>query len=203
MNHREIERWYRLRNLKKASQFLVGFFVVLLIAGLAVSRFVRPEAEQLETRGAPDSGIRIEKFNYSSPGAQPWELEAAEASVTESLDRVSLSRPRVVYHGGKGGSIYLSAASGTLDKKSSNVSFKGNVEIRLKDLTFRTDDIEYSQERRQAQTDSAIALEGTDFKVTGRGLRVYVESEEAVIEDEVDARISNVKWVDSKGRMPL
>lgn len=203
MNHKEIERWYRLKNLKKASQFLVVFFVVLLIAGFAASRLVRESSETLETREAPDSGIRIEKFSYSSPGAQPWELEASEASISESLDRVSLSHPRVVYHGGKGGAIYLSAASGTLDKKSSNVTFKGDVEIRLRDYTFRTDDIAYSHEKHEAQTDSPISLEAKDVQLTGRGLKVFLETEEAIIEHDVDARIYNVKWVDSGGRMPL
>jgi len=203
MNHREIERWYRLKNVKNASQFLVVFFVVLLIAGFAVSRWARERSEPFETRNMPGSGIRIEKFSYSSPGAQPWELEAAEASISESLARVSLSRPRVVYRGGKGGEIHLSAASGTLDKKSSDVTFKGEVEIRLRDLTFRTDHISYSNEKHEAQTDSAISLEGTDVRVAGRGLKVFLEKEEAVIENDVDARIYNVKWVDSGGRIPM
>jgi hypothetical protein len=37
MNHKEIERWHRLRNLKRASQVLVVVAVVLLACGYMVS----------------------------------------------------------------------------------------------------------------------------------------------------------------------
>jgi LPS export ABC transporter protein LptC len=203
MNHKEIERWYRLRNLKKASQFLVVFFVVLLVGAFVASRLVRERSDQLETGNVAGSGIRVEKFSYSSPGAQPWELEATEATVSESLDRVALSHPRVVFHGGNGGTIYLSSTSGTLDKKSSNVTFNGDVEIRLRDFTFRADDIAYSHEKHEVRTESPVSLEGPEVHVTGRGLKMFLETEEAVIENDVQARIDNVKWVDAGGRMPL
>ena len=62
MNHKEIERWHRLRNLKRASQILVVVAVVLIACGYRVSRFVRPSPVTIESPGPADGGIRIDTF---------------------------------------------------------------------------------------------------------------------------------------------
>lgn len=203
MNHKEIERWYRLRNLKKVSQFLVLFAMVLLIAGYAVSRFVKDSPEFVKFSSTGADGISIENFSYSVPGAHPWELAASKAVVSTSLDRVSLTAPKVVYHGGTDADIYLSAGAGTLDKKTSNVSMKEDVKIQFRGFLFRTDDIEYSDNKREAETSSPVSFEGGDLRLTGRGLKVLVEKEEIVVEHDVKARLYNIKWVEPGRKLPM
>jgi LPS export ABC transporter protein LptC len=203
MNHKEIERWYRLRNLKRASQFLIVVAVVLLVCVYTVSYWMRPGPDLVEAPGPANGGVRIDNFSYSSPGAHPWELQASTAMVSESLDRVDLKGPKVVYHGGAGGKILLAAKSGKLDKKSRNVSARGDVTIEYENFLFSTGAIEYSDEKRLAETSSPVSLESGDLRLTGKGLKVSVEREEVVIEDDVKARLFNVKWVEPKGRLPM
>jgi LPS export ABC transporter protein LptC len=203
MNHKEIERWYRLRNLKRLSQFLILFTVVLLAAVYAVLAWIKPGPIPVPFPSSGEAGITIENFNYSSPGTHPWELEASKAVASEALDRVTLTAPKVVYHGLTGTDIYLSAGTGTLDKNSSNVSMKDDVRIRFRGFLFKTDDIQYSHKSQKAETSSPVSLEGDDLRLTGKGLKVLVEKEEIVVEDAVRARLYNIKWVEPGNKLPL
>ncbi len=205
MNQKEIERWHRLRNIKRAAQVLVIATVALVVSGY-VALIIFPDQDPAKSFVAkpidPNAGMSIEGFSYSSPGAHPWELEAASAVASESLDKVSLGRPRVVYHGGLGGKIFLTADKGNLDKKSNNVIANGNVTIRYEDFVFTTGDINYSQDKKTAETDSAISMQGTDFHLEGKGLKMSVRDEEIVIEQDVRARLLNVRWLEP-GKVPM
>jgi LPS export ABC transporter protein LptC len=205
MNHKELERWHRLRNIKKASQFLVVAAVVLLFCGYLASRFFQLPDNPVDFASTVklDDVMRIDNFSYSSPGARPWELKANTATVSKKWDNVSLVKPKVVYQGGRGGEILVRAESGKLDKNSRNVFAQGNVTVSYKDLLFTALEIDYSDETKTAETSSPVALDGGDLRVTGKGLKVSIESEEMVIQHDVKACISNVQILGAKGKMPL
>lgn len=203
MKHKELERWYRLKNLQKAAQALVLVTVVLLIAGYAVSRIVRPVPEPFDPPAREQSGSRIEKFSFVVPGKHPWELKASVATISDDLDVVTLTDPTVVYQGGKGGTIELSADSGELNRKSQNVRARGNVVIRYRDMTFTTGEITYSQEKGQAETESPVTVEGAEIRISGKGFRLSVPDEEMVIDHDVKASLLNVKWVSPGSRLPM
>lgn len=204
MNHKEIERWYRLRNIKAAAQALIVASIVLAIGVYVASRFRPTEVEPSWPAPPKTAGIRMENFSYSSPGAHPWELRADVAEVSEALDVVTLVRPNVVYKGGRGGKIVLNSQAGKLDRKTQSFSARGDVTIRYQDFVFATEEIEYSHEELRAGTSAAVSLRsGEDVVVTGKGLRVSVEQEEMVIEEDVKATLFNVKWVNAQGRLPM
>lgn len=203
MNNKEIERWYRLKSLKKTAQVLVAVFVVALAAGYAATRVLGPKTEQFKTSKIVDPGIRVERFSYSSPPPHPWELEAASGTVAESLDKATLKAPRVVYHGGQGNAILVSAETGLLDKKTRNVSASGDVTIKFEEFVFTTPQLEYSDEKQLARTEAPIRLEGKDLSLSGVGLSLSIEKEEIVIEQDVKARLFNVKWVGPDSKLPM
>jgi LPS export ABC transporter protein LptC len=201
MNHKEIERWYRLKKLQRVSQIVIISAVLFTIVGIAVSKYVKMPVEQF-SGALENAGMRIENFSYSSPGVHPWELKAVSANVAESLDSVNLTAPRVLYKGGKGGEILLTAESGKLDKNSHKVSAQGDVKVSYNDLAFSTAQIDYSDDKKLAETSSDVSLDGGDLQVTGKGLKVSIESEEIVIENDVKASIANVR-IFGKHKMPL
>ncbi|MEW6140950.1 MAG: LPS export ABC transporter periplasmic protein LptC [Thermodesulfobacteriota bacterium] len=204
MRHKELERWYRLRNIQKAAQFLVLIIVVVLVASFVSSRiFPLEERESFVPPPQISAGSRVENFSFSVPGPHPWQLRASAATVSDDMNTVVLSDPTVVYQGGKGGIIELSAQSGELDRESQNVRAKGNVVIRYRDMILATGELTYSQATEQAQTDSAVTMEGGDMRLTGRGLRISIPDEEINIEQDVKAHLFNVKWVDEQGKLPM
>ncbi len=68
-----------------------------------------------------------------------------------------------MYHGGRGGRIFLTADTGNLDKHSRSVLAKENVTIRYESFVFSSGDMDYSEAKRTAETASPVSLEGEDF----------------------------------------
>jgi LPS export ABC transporter protein LptC len=203
MIHKELERWYRLRKLKKASQILIVVAVVLAISAYAVSSIYKRSPEPFEPPKDPKSASSMQNFTYSAPGAHPWELKASDAVMSDALDKIELTDPKVVYQGGKGGTIRLSAKSGQLNRKSSNVSALGDVVLQYKDMKFTTGEISYSQEKQVAETSSSVSVEGNDLRLTGKGLKVSIDNEEITIERDVKAKLFNVRLVGPGSRLPM
>ncbi len=203
MNHKEIERWYRLKNLRKAIQALVLLSVIALVSGLALSRYANNDKNEFKTSNVSEPGIKVEKFTYSSVGSDQWELEAASASVNEKMDHVDLKLPRIVYYGGDGGKIILNAQYGNLDKKDGKVEARGSVSIKYQNFKFITDNVNYSQGLLEAQAADSILMEGDDLRLSGKGLRLFVDKEEIVIEQDVKASLFNVKWVTPGKKLPM
>ncbi len=203
MNHKEIERWHRLRNIKKAFQILVLVCGALLISGVAASIFITPSASPLEPSSTSNTGIEIVNFSYSSPGPQQWELHAPSALVSEALDAVELKEPKVVYHDRSGASVELVSSTGRFDRKNLTVTASGDVTMRYKDYVFRSPEIRYSHEKLRAETSAPVAFEGPELKLTGKGLTLSLDSEEIVIEEDVHAQLFNVSWVKPNGRLPM
>lgn len=203
MNHKEIERWYRLKNLRKAIQALVLISVIALVSGLAVSRYTDDGKNEFKSSIVSDSGVKVEKFTYSSVGADQWDLDAASASVTDKMDHVELELPRIVYYGGSGGKIHLSAQTGNLDKKDGRVEARGTVSIKYKDFKFISDNVIYSKGLLEAYASDSILMEGDDLKLTGKGLKLSVDKEEIVIEQDVKASLFNVKWAEPGKKLPM
>lgn len=204
MHHKELERWYRLRNIKMAAQVLIVMSMVFAGGAYLVARFWSAAEEKMWPDPPHTAGIRIENFSYSSPGAHPWELRAHGAEVSEGFDVVKLWQPNVTYKGGHGGEITLHSRSGELDKKNRSFSARGAVTIRYQNFVFVTEHIEYSHEQLRAETSSTVSLtSGEDMVLTGKGLKVSVEQEEMIIEEDVKATLFKVNWVNTRGKLPL
>ncbi len=202
MNHKELERWYRLRNIKRASQFMI-LLCSVLVAGYVAYDWLRSNPSQFDTSIPSDAGIRIKNFSYSAPGPRPWELHAPSAMVSESLDEVTLQQPQVIYHGGEGGKILLASQTGSLHRKALSVTARGDVTLKYKDYVFRSDEMNYSHEKLSAATSTPVSFQAPDLSLTGTGMTVSLENEEIVIENDVKAKLFNLRWVESKGRLPM
>lgn len=187
----------------KATQALALASVLALVSGFAISKYMNETENNFKPSDVSEPGIKVEKFSYSSVGANQWDLEAASALVAESMDHVELKFPKIVYYGGDGGKILLNAQIGTLDKKSGMIKAKGAVTINFRDFRFLTDDINYSQGALVAQSSDAIYMEGVDMKLSGKGLRLSVDKEEVIIEQDVKASLYNVKWVEPGKKLPM
>jgi LPS export ABC transporter protein LptC len=170
MNHKELERWYRLRNIKRASQFMILLCSALVVFVYVVSVWPRPNPSQLTSSIPSNAGIRIENFSYSAPGPRPWELHAPSAVVSESLNEVTLQQPQVIYHGGEGGRISLTSQTGSLNRKTLGVTARGDVTLKYKDYVFGSDEMNYSHEKLRATTSTPVSFQAPDLSLTGRGM---------------------------------
>lgn len=203
INHKEIERWYRRKNIMRACQVLALVSIVLVSVSYVVSRVWSDNPEDYVSNPKPDEGMRMERFSYSSFGAHPWVLRAESAVANELINRVSLTQPMVTYPGGMGGTIVLNSHSGELDKEKQQVTARGAVAIRYRDFLFSTDEVHYLHDKLVAETSAPVSVEATDLRVTGTGLTLSIKDEEANIEGNVKTQIFNVRWVGANGKLPM
>lgn len=204
MNHKEIERWYRLRNIIKACKVLVVVLLASCLIWLVASGFTRPKPDDsYRSDSAESGGMRIEHFSYSAPGPRPWELQADTAVVSQSLDRVQLTRPTVLYPAGAGKEFVLKAKTGELDKNSQRVTARGDVRVNYGDFLFKTDELHYAGKTKTAETSSPVTLKGPDLHATGKGLTCPIDDNEIIIHQDVRCTIFNVKWMGSGGGLPF
>ncbi len=202
MNHKEIERWYRLQNLKKTAQILVAVSILVLAIGLIVSRFLSHTSPSSDIASETDAGSRIGKFSFSVPGPHSFEVVANGAIVSKSLDKVVLEEPRVTYHPQEGEEVVLTAETGELNRTTQSYSVKGNVDIKYGAFQVQAADMEYSHEKRLASTSSPFSMKSKDMVITGKGLKLWMEKEEAQIERDVEAWLFNVKLFEPKADEP-
>jgi LPS export ABC transporter protein LptC len=176
-----------------------------LVCGTAVlwSRLVTPTEDVPLTPTSVEGRLNVKNFSYSSPGAHPWELAASSALVTEGLDRVKVTAPRVRYFRLEGGEVTLSAAEGELDRKTGDVTARGDVTVKYGGFTFKTSDLRYSQRRLTASTTSAVTLRGDSLLLSGKSFKLTLEPPQVMIEEDVEAQLYNVKWTEPGRKAPL
>jgi LPS export ABC transporter protein LptC len=203
MNHKEIERWYRRKNIMRACQVLAVVSVMVIGVSYVVSRVWNDNPDDYVSAPKYGEGMRMEHFSYSSVGARPWVLRAESAVANELVNKVSLTQPAVTYPGGRGGTIFLNSYSGELDKEKQQVTAQGAVAIRYKDFLFSTDEVHYLHDKLVAQTSSPVSVDAKDLHVTGTGLTLSIKDEEASVEDNVKTQIFNVRWVGANGKLPM
>jgi LPS export ABC transporter protein LptC len=201
---REIERWRRLRLIKRLTQVGVVGIILAIAAGYLFAWYLKPRPGNVKIpQVAQDESIRIDRFTYSAPGANPFELEAETATVSDTLDRVSLKSPRVVYNSKEKGKITLTARSGALDKSSGTIRAAGDVEIRMKGLLIKADEVTYSDEERVVTADSRVSMFGEGFSLSGAGLTLFIDTQEARIAKDVTTDLHDVKWARPGRELPI
>ena len=203
MNHKEIERWYRRKNIMRACQVLAIVSVVFIGVSYVVSHVWREKGNDFVAAPKPDEGMRMEQFSYSAVGAHPWFLRAESAAVNTPMNKVLLTLPSVTYPGVGGEKIFLNSRTGELDKENQHVTARGAVTIRYKDFLFSTDEVHYLHGKLVAETDAPVTVEGTDLRVTGKGLTLSIKDEEVHVEHNVKTQIFNVRWVGANGKLPM
>lgn len=199
MNHKEIERWYRLRNLKRAAQLLVLASVAMLIAGYAISRVLIERNPVTEDTPTSSDDLRVENFSYSHRGAYPVELKARVGVLPATLDKGKLSYLTVTVKSKEGKKLILTADEGEFYKKRELVTASGNVKVQYEDLVLTADKISYAMDQGKVWTDSAVTLTGRQFDLEGGRLALWVESEKFTLEDGVQVTFSAKNWKLSEG----
>ncbi len=203
MNHKEIERWHRLRNIKRAAQVIVALAVLALVTGYGMSRLFTAPSETFTPVPTPGDAGRIDNFSFSFPGAYPLELQAPSALLYESEGRVKLEKPRVTVPSEDGAKIVITAGSGELDEKARTVTASEGVTIRYGEFTFEAGDLEYSDGARVAETSSPVSMSGAGMFVTGEGLKLMVDSRKIVIKTNVRARLFGEKMTQVSRRVSM
>ncbi len=174
--------------------FLVCF--VALVGGLAGtiawklrSRQAPPPAPP--SQDAADYRIREIHINETLEGNLRWTLDADQAEVFDKEQRTVMKKVTVKVFS-KQAVWTVTADEGVLANDTRDVSVSGNVLVSSNDgLTIRTPALGWQNKDRHLFTEEPVEIRRTGTTITGRGLDVRMQEQQAVVEKNVRVVIEN------------
>jgi LPS export ABC transporter protein LptC len=174
--------------------FLVCFVALLVGLGGMIAwkaRARRGPAPAPPPQQAADYRIREIHINETLEGNLRWTLDADQAEVYDKEQRTVMKKV-VVKVFNKDSVWTVTADEGTLDNQKRDVSVQGNVVVVSNDgLRITTPELNWRNKERNLFTGEAVEISRPGTKITGRGLDVRMQEQEAVIEKNVRVTIEN------------
>jgi LPS export ABC transporter protein LptC len=151
---------------------LSGLLLVLFLCGACGEKGVERAAVR-EERTLPAQETKVRKWVEYRGGRKSWEFRGGDVRFFEEPERVESDGVVVDFYDGE--EKYLStltATSGTIDRKTSDMEVKGNVVLENREGTrLETDWMRWDNEDELVYTDAFVTLIREKRRITGYGLR--------------------------------
>ncbi len=181
--------------MRRLSTVFLLCFVALLV-GLGGMVAWKVWARRAPTAPPPaqqqaDYRIREIHINETLEGNLRWTLDADQAEVFDREQR-TVMRTVVVRVFSKDGVWTVTGDEGVLDNQTRDVALQGNVVVTSNDgLRLTTPRLNWRNQDRNLSTDEAVEIRRAETTITGRGLDVRMQDQQAVVEQNVRVVIQN------------
>jgi LPS export ABC transporter protein LptC len=174
--------------MRRASTIALVCFVALLVGlGGMVAWKARARRGPAPAPPAPGADYRIREIhiNETLEGNLRWTLDADQADVFDKEQR-TVMRKVVVRVFSREAVWTVTADEGTLDNDKRDVEVQGNVVVTSNDgLRITTPQLVWQNKERYLHTDQAVTITRPGTTITGRGLDVRMQEQEAVLQKKV------------------
>lgn len=139
-----------------------------------------------------DLSLREIHYTETREGVRRWTLIADSAAHSAGEGSTRIENIRMTFYNVQGhGDIALTAREGTLTTGTREVDLHGDVVVRSpKGYSLYTDRLHYREAERQIRTDAPVRIVSSAMEVTGKGMRLDVESHAFALLADVKARWS-------------
>ena len=179
-------------------RFKFGIFLsILLIAGIALFT-IWSNRRQLSDKEAPlppmlnekaDKSLEKIRFVEEKHGKKTWELEAKSIQEYRNQDLMLLEEIKLTFYTRQGRCFTLSGREGKVYPSTKNMSLSGEVVLTSDDgYRLKTHSVNYHHQERKVTTADPVELEGSQIRLTGRGMLVDMEAQTFKILNEVKTR---------------
>ena len=181
------------RSLKRLRWIVLAVLAAVVCGALAAALLHEPAKLPALKAGdtAPtdsDGRPRLRGLNYThvENGMRKWSLKAQKARYEENTHKVFLDEVAIEFYREKGGPIYLKGDEGIYNQKKQTVTLKGHVDGRTSDGNrLTTSVITYREKDKVAETDAEVTVQGSQYKVQGKGMRVLVDKNLVILKSNV------------------
>ncbi|MBI3456237.1 MAG: LPS export ABC transporter periplasmic protein LptC [Candidatus Rokubacteria bacterium] len=173
--------------------FLLCFVALLIGLGGMVAWKVRARRPPPPPPPMQEADYRIREvhINETLEGNLRWTLDADQAEVFAKEQR-TVMRKVVVQVFSQGAVWTVTADEGTLDNEKRDISVQGNVVVTSNDgLRITTPELSWRNKERHLYTDEVVEIKRPGTTITGRGLDVRMQEQEAVVGKNVKVVIEN------------
>ena len=177
---------------------LIGSVLASVAFFLSTNNRVRVMPKRFELSGT-DADLRIKDvfLTENKRGTKAWELKAEWARMYRKKGKTIFEdlRVKVFVKGRK--PIHITGEEGELDNAKKDIRIRGNVEVVSEDgFTLRTEELVWRNEEREIATEKRVWIASTTLRLSGKGLRVKVDTQQFWLQGEVKANLRPVAMKD-------
>ncbi len=119
---------------------------------------------------------KIEAFHLTEvqEGDKSWVLKAEKADFLKERHLIRISDIRMEFYGPAKSAVKLTCQEGSVNTDSREVNLQGQVEIEFGEVRIKTALVIYQPNERLLLAPEHLVLEGPNFTINGKGLRLEV-----------------------------
>ena len=179
-----------MKRLKLAILISIGFIVGVVSISLWASYKGRKPAEEMKLPRIALEGAdsRLEKIRFveEKQGRKTWELEANAMQQYQGQNVMVLEDVRLTFFNKDGRTFTVTGRQGKVYQDTKNMELQGDVVVTSSDgYRLKTNSVAYDHQGRKIETLDPIELDGEQFWLKGRGMRVDMEAQTVRVFHEV------------------
>jgi len=157
----------------------------------------RQEPETMVKTVPKDQGgdISLNHIHHiaSRDGIKEWILDAESAQYQRTENKTVLKHISATFFLKDSRTIHLTSRDGTLLTETKDLEVSGGVVVRSGPYELKTERLHYDHKNRSISTDGRVVMKGRGVDLTGKGLVFSLHTERAIIKDDVEAVLNNVR----------
>ncbi|WP_432821092.1 LPS export ABC transporter periplasmic protein LptC [Trichloromonas sp.] len=175
---------------------VLGFAIVLMALSLAVTvlwnfRGEAPEEILQVLPGNVDLALKKIDYTETRDGVRRWNLVADSADYNVKSGTTIVQNVFMTFFDEKGVEAgTLIAKNGETQSDNKKVSVQGDVVVKSsRGYAFYAEQLDYSDATRMISTESPVRIVSSRMELTGRGLRLNVDTQAYRVSSDVKARV--------------
>jgi lipopolysaccharide export system protein LptC len=139
-----------------------------------------------------DAALKLDAMKQVSKrnGITEWELEADTATLAKERNQAILTRVRVIFHTQNKDTVLLTSDHGILDTQTHDIDFTGNVVVKHRTNTLKTDKLHYKKKAHIIHADTKVWLENADATIEADTMEIRINDNEIILQGHVKGQFS-------------
>lgn len=168
------------KKLLKRLLLLISITLAILITIFAVKnkgKFLKSAGQSLTKTGID---ISISKLHLIEEveGKKQWELNADKAEVINSKGITRIKNIQMSIFQKSKSNFSISADTGIIQNDTKDIELKGNIKVSNEQgYLLKTNNLKWAPELKLIQTDDEVKINGKDLAITGKGMKVNIDTE--------------------------
>lgn len=157
---------------KRPIKRFLGFFIHYLLWSVILFSTCQKPEPKANLESIPAQIVEGFKLTESISGKKLYELQAVQACLYESLNKIEVSEPKIIFFDNEGKQFsILFARAGSVNNKTSDLVARNEVIVRTQDSTYLyTDSLVWLNNRQIVTTDAWVKIKSPQGDIEGQGL---------------------------------
>jgi lipopolysaccharide export system protein LptC len=162
------------------------------VVGYVIHQMMTGPHQVIDLHVDSDAALKLGGMKQISKnnGITEWELEAATATLTKERNQALLTQVQVVFHTQSNDQVFLTADQGILDTRTHDMDFTGNVVVRHRTYTLKTDKLHYKKKAHIIHSDTKVWLESTQAAMEADTMKIHINEKALELQGHVKGRFS-------------